>query len=71
MVMMSGVTPKLCAANALPVRPKPQITSSNTSRMPCWSQISRTRLRYPFGGTSTPVDPAIGSMKQAAIFSAP
>ena len=44
-VIMSGVTPKLCAANGAPVRPKPVITSSNTSRMPCWSQISRRRLR--------------------------
>ena len=44
-VIRSGVTPKLCAANALPVRPKPQITSSNTSRMPCASQISRRRFR--------------------------
>ena len=44
-VMMSGVTPKLCAANAWPVRPKPVITSSNTSRMPCASQISRSRAR--------------------------
>ena len=28
-------TLKLCAPKALPVRPKPQITSSNTNRMPC------------------------------------
>ena len=45
MVRRSGVTPKLCAANAAPVRPKPQITSSNTSRMPCASQISRRRFK--------------------------
>ncbi len=44
-VMMSGVTPNSCAANAEPVRPKPVITSSKISRMPCWSQISRSRLR--------------------------
>jgi hypothetical protein len=34
MVMMSGVTPKLWAANSLPVLPKPQITSSKTRRTP-------------------------------------
>src|SRR5260221_574449 len=32
-------------AKALPVRPKPVITSSNTSRMPFLSQISRNRCR--------------------------
>ena len=63
MVMMSGVTPKLCAAKFWPVRPRPVITSSNTSTMPCWSQISRSRARYPFGGTRQPVDPAMGSTK--------
>ncbi len=44
-VIMSGVTPKRCAANGSPTRPKPVITSSNTSRMPCRSQISRSRCR--------------------------
>ncbi len=44
-VMRSGVTPKLWAANALPVRPNPVITSSNTSRMPCASQMLRRRSR--------------------------
>src|SRR5574337_926378 len=33
------------AANACPVRPKPVITSSNTSRIPCSSQIRRSRSR--------------------------
>ena len=46
-VIMSGVTSKLCAANACPVRPQPVITSSNTSRIPCWSQISRRRFEVP------------------------
>ena len=31
--------------NALPKRPKPVITSSKMSRMPCWSQIWRRRSR--------------------------
>ena len=33
-------------------------------------QISRSRSRYPFGGTSTPVDPATGSTITAAIVEA-
>jgi len=36
MVITSGVTPKLCAANADPVRPKPQITSSAISSTSCF-----------------------------------
>ena len=71
MVIMSGVTPKLCAAKALPVRPKPQITSSKTKRISFSSQISRSRSRYPLGGTRIPVDPAMGSMKQAAMVCPP
>ena len=47
------------------------ITSSNTSRIEFASQISRNRFRYPFGGTRQPVEPAIGSTKHAAMFSAP
>ena len=39
--MTSGTTPKCSAANILPVRPMPDCTSSNTSRMPCRSQIAR------------------------------
>ena len=35
------------------------------------SQISLNLCKYPFGGTSVPVDPAIGSTMQAAIFSDP
>ena len=44
-VIMSGVTPKDCAAKAWPVRPKPVMTSSNTSKMPFWVQISLSQ--YP------------------------
>ena len=39
--MMSGTTPKCSAANILPVRPMPDCTSSNTSRMPCASHSAR------------------------------
>ena len=71
MVMMSGVTPNAWPPKALPVRPKPQMTSSKISRMPWRSQISRIRFRYPFGGTRMPNEPAIGSITQAAMVSAP
>ena len=43
MVIMSGTTPKYSAAKLAPSRPKPVITSSKISRMPCLSQISRRR----------------------------
>ena len=44
-VIRSGVTPKVVAAKGVPVRPKPVMTSSKISRMPCLSQISRSRFR--------------------------
>ncbi len=44
-VRMSGVTLKYCAANGVPRRPKPVITSSKISRMPCLSQMARSRSR--------------------------
>ena len=68
---MSGVTPYSCDANGDPVLPQPVITSSKIKSIPCLSQISLNLCRYPFGGTNVPVDPAIGSTIQAAIFSAP
>ena len=69
-VIMSGITPYRSAANGVPDRPNPVITSSKISRIPCLVQISRSRSRYPFGGTSTPVDPATGSTITAAIVEA-
>jgi hypothetical protein len=33
-VIMSGTTPNFSPPNAAPMRPKPVITSSNTSAMP-------------------------------------
>ena len=47
----SGTTPKCSAANILPVRPMPDCTSSNTSRMPWRSAIARSRGRKSAGGT--------------------
>ena len=41
-VIMSGTTPNRSDANQWPTRPKPVMTSSATSRMPCRSQISRS-----------------------------
>ena len=49
---MSGTTPVCSAANIFPVRPIPVCTSSNTSRMPCWSQSARRPGRKPAGGTT-------------------
>ena len=69
-VIMSGVTPYLSAPQAAPVRPKPVMTSSKINRMPYFVQISRSRCRYPFGGISTPVEPATGSTITAAMVDA-
>ena len=44
-VIRSGVTPKNCEANGAPSRPKPVITSSKISRMPCLVQSARSRSR--------------------------
>ena len=42
---MSGTTPNRSTANGAPSRPKPLITSSKISNMPCLVQISRNRCR--------------------------
>ncbi len=52
MVIMSGVTPKYSAPNGAPRRPKPVITSSKISRMPCLVQISRRRLQVALAAAS-------------------
>ena len=44
-VMRSGTMPKYSVAKLAPSRPKPVITSSKISRMPCLVQISRRRWR--------------------------
>src|SRR5207248_2954744 len=37
------------------------------STMPCLSQMARSFSRYPFGGMSTPAEPATGSTMTAAM----
>ena len=44
-VIMSGVTPNVVAPKAEPVRPKPVMTSSKMSKMPCASHSARKRSR--------------------------
>ena len=44
-VIRSGTTSKCCAAKGEPRRPKPVITSSKISRMPCLAVISRRRCK--------------------------
>ncbi len=48
---MSGSTPVCSTAHILPVRPMPHCTSSQTRRMPCRSQSSRSAMSQPSGGT--------------------
>ena len=64
---MSGVTPKVFAANMLPVRPKPVMTSSKMSRMLNSSQSCRRIGRYSGGGVMIPPVLLIGSTMMAAI----
>ena len=56
--------------NHSPVRPKPLITSSAMSRMPCSSQISRMRCQYASDGMCEPFGVEIGSAMKAAMVSA-
>ena len=66
-VRISGVTSNRVDANASPVLPKPQITSSKINMIPCFVHISLIFLRYPLGGRKTPAEPAIGSIITPAI----
>lgn len=50
--MMSGLTPCVCHANILPVRPKPVCTSSKINMIPYLSQMSRTYRTHSRGGTT-------------------
>ena len=58
-------------ANMLPIRPKEQMTSSETSSTSYSSQISRTRSKYPGGGGKQPPEFCTGSRKTAATVSGP
>ena len=55
--------------NHFPVRPKPLITSSAISRMPCRSQMSRSVRQYSGAGTQQPLEVEIGSAMIAAMVS--
>ena len=55
----------------LPRRPNAQMTSSDTSRTPYRSQISRRRAKYPSGGTKHPPEFCTGSTNTAATVSGP
>ena len=70
-VIISGVTLNLLLAKLSPTLPKPVITSSNINKISFFVQISLSFSKYPVGGTSTPVEPAIGSTMTAAIVSLP
>ena len=65
----SGATPKCSAANMAPVRPMPDCTSSNTSRIPCASQMRRSPGRKSGGGSRYPPSPSTGSTTMAATSS--
>ena len=69
--MRSGSKPKCWCANHSPVRPKPPITSSATSRMSYLRQIRWISGQYVDGGKITPPAPWNGSPMNAATFSAP
>src|SRR5690606_41295527 len=53
------------------VRPKPDMTSSATIRIPYFVHSSRMPSRYPDGGTRMPLVPVTGSTKNAAMFCGP
>ena len=69
--MMSGRIPNVWDPHMLPVRPKPQITSSATNSMSCSDVTCCTFSKYPFGGTRTPPAPMTGSAIIAATVSGP
>ena len=68
-VIMSGCEPSRWAPNHSPIRPNAQITSSETSRIPYLSQISRSPSQYPAGGVIEPPAFWTGSMMIIAIVS--
>src|SRR6266516_5924096 len=62
---MSGTTSSCSHANVVPVRPRPDWISSAIISAPWAEQRSRTPVRKPGGGTSTPASPWIGSTRTA------
>jgi hypothetical protein len=55
----------------LPVRPKPQITSSASSSTSCFFRTFWIFSKYVAGGTITPPAPITGSANMAATVSGP
>ena len=69
-VTASATTPLCWNANILPVRPRPILTSSNTSQMPCRSHSSRSAGRKFAGGTTSPPSDCTASTMIAAVSAA-
>ena len=69
--MMSGLMSKVWAPHTLPVRPKPQITSSQMNRTSYFFSTAWILAKYPLGGISTPPAPITGSAMNAATVSGP
>ena len=67
----SGTTPSCSTANQVPVRPKPDCTSSATKITSLARHHSASAARNPGAGTMKPPSPWIGSITIAARFSAP
>ena len=68
-VTASGFVPRRCHAKKLPVRPTPVCTSSNTSKAPCSSAMSRARARNSGRAGWMPPSPCTGSMRMHAVSS--
>ena len=68
---MSGLMLKVSEPHIFPVLPKPQITSSATSKISYFSRTFWTFEKYDLGGIITPPAPITGSAKKAATVSGP
>jgi hypothetical protein len=70
-LIMSGLNPNVVVPHVLPVRPKPQITSSAISRTSYFFRTAWIFSKYVAGGGRTPPAPMIGSTIMAATVSGP
>jgi len=68
-VIMSGVTPYIFAANGWPTRPIPHCTSSKISTVPVSSQRRRSASRNSLPRSTAPASPCTGSTMTAAVLS--
>jgi hypothetical protein len=66
-VMMSGATPYMFAANGKPVRPTPHCTSSKIKIEPFSLHRNRSASRNAFGMSTAPATPCTGSTITAAV----